>query len=107
MWLVLGLALLLMPPGTFSSVYLAQDVYFDRHDNQYWLKGAVTRDVRGRPVLNNDGGAVALKKILPTSSPIRICNELEILEYLRSVQQYSPTMCGQLTRSEVRNSSPR
>nr|ODN89954.1 CDC7 protein kinase [Cryptococcus depauperatus CBS 7841] len=71
--------------GTFSSVYLARDMLYHLYDNEYW-SGLTdddpdedpTRDVR-----------VALKKILVTSSAVRIENELAILENLRGCRNVS------------------
>jgi hypothetical protein len=68
-------------PGTFSSVYLARDSQHNNHDNSYWSKD--------KPVAVGDVSKernhvkVAIKKILVTSSPARITNELQILESLR------------------------
>lgn len=61
--------------GTFSSVYLAHDLELEHFDNSYYLDSF---DWVGRPKL-------ALKKVLVTSSPQRIENELAILECVRSV----------------------
>jgi cell division control protein 7 len=63
--------------GTFSSVYLGYDLQHDYHDNSYWIE-PTPDDGEDRPRVK-----VALKKILATSSPARIANELAILEALR------------------------
>lgn len=67
--------------GTFSSVYLAQDRQYNRYNNDYW-----TGEANEEEELVDDGRSdklVALKKVLATSSPQRIENELHILESLR------------------------
>nr|XP_031862507.1 uncharacterized protein CI109_002004 [Kwoniella shandongensis]KAA5529579.1 hypothetical protein CI109_002004 [Kwoniella shandongensis] len=70
--------------GTFSSVYLAHDCLHETYSNEYWS---------GRPDDNEQDGPrevkVALKKILVTSSPARIENELAILESLRGCRNVS------------------
>ncbi|OCF43627.1 CDC7 protein kinase [Kwoniella heveanensis CBS 569] len=71
--------------GTFSSVYLANDCLHQEYSNEYWTgrsdylePGEQPREVK-----------VALKKILVTSSPARIVNELAILEALRGCRNVS------------------
>ncbi|WRT70669.1 uncharacterized protein IL334_007667 [Kwoniella shivajii] len=72
--------------GTFSSVYLAHDCLNHTYSNEYWS---------GKPdspyldVDNHGEVKVALKKILATSSPARIENELAILEALRGCRNVS------------------
>jgi cell division control protein 7 len=68
--------------GTFSTVYKAEDLEFDkyrndwaRHENKGWKKEA---------------RYVAIKKIYVTSSPTRIFNELEILFELRNIKNVCP-----------------
>lgn len=70
--------------GTFSSVYLAHDVFHHHHDNFYWTDEP---DELPRKMIppSRSNMPVALKKILVTSSPTRIENELHILESLRWV----------------------
>ncbi|KAL8293663.1 hypothetical protein RQP46_000364 [Phenoliferia psychrophenolica] len=59
--------------GTFSSVYKAIDLQFDKFDNHLWA-----------PPKSRGGNVyVALKRIYVTSSPIRIFNELDILNDLQ------------------------
>ncbi|BEI88049.1 uncharacterized protein CcaverHIS019_0107670 [Cutaneotrichosporon cavernicola] len=74
--------------GTFSSVYLAHDSLHNMHDNQYWTGNENTEDVR--ELYEEAGHQVALKKILVTSSPARVENELSILENLRGCRNVSP-----------------
>ncbi|KAK4685819.1 cell division control protein 7, partial [Tremellales sp. Uapishka_1] len=71
--------------GTFSSVYLAHDVGFNSFDNAGWKTGNSPRN--GPPEQSRNDVRVALKKILVTSSPARIENELQILESLRCAAQ--------------------
>lgn len=74
-------------------------------DNRYWAEG-LFNDVIGRPLHLGEGARVALKKVLATSSPERIQNELMILEYLRSVPKSGAGSCGPLTRPEDQSSLP-
>jgi cell division control protein 7 len=69
--------------GTFSSVYLAYDRRHGKYHNEFWTNKA---DSTKRSNFNFRGHKVklALKRILATSSPARIENEIEILESLRS-----------------------
>jgi cell division control protein 7 len=70
--------------GTFSSVYLGHDTFFHFYDNVYWT--GVEDDMPKKKIAHSRSNMpVALKKILVTSSPMRIENELHILESLRSV----------------------
>lgn len=68
--------------GTFSSVYLAHDVFHHHHDNFYWTDESDELPRRMIPP-SRSNMPVALKRILVTSSPARIENELHILESLR------------------------
>jgi hypothetical protein len=60
------------PTGTFSSVYKAIDLQHHAFDNSSW-----------RPAGKKGKAYVAIKRIYVTSSPIRIQNELDILNDLR------------------------
>ncbi|KAK2590706.1 Cell division control protein 7 [Conoideocrella luteorostrata] len=90
--------------GTFSTVYKAEDVQYDRFDNSWdfdddsskWtpppLKKSTShasseRSHRRKPRF------VAIKKIYVTSSPARILNELELLHDLRQC----PSVCPLIT----------
>ncbi|WWC65088.1 uncharacterized protein I303_107702 [Kwoniella dejecticola CBS 10117] len=73
--------------GTFSSVYLAHDCLNRTYANEYWSGIPDDQDHDSsdeRPKIK-----VALKKILVTSSPARIENELAILEALRGCRNVS------------------
>ncbi|KAJ1970674.1 Cell division control protein 7, partial [Dimargaris verticillata] len=76
--------------GTFSCVYKAIDLHYDRYDNSYWdtVPEATQRPAkllrRGRAPAAGEAERkyVALKKIYVTSSPARIANEIQILKDL-------------------------
>ncbi|KAG5917870.1 hypothetical protein E4U61_002359 [Claviceps capensis] len=87
--------------GTFSTVYKAEDVLYDRYDNSWdfdddcskWTPPPLKRNgshassdrsIRRRPRF------VAIKKIYVTSSPARIMNELELLHDLRQCLSVCP-----------------
>lgn len=74
--------------GTFSSVYLAHDRLHNLHDNTYWTGEHNATDID--ELYEETGHQVALKKILVTSSPARVENELSILENLRGCRHVSP-----------------
>ncbi|GAA5918563.1 hypothetical protein JCM6882_002337 [Rhodosporidiobolus microsporus] len=61
--------------GTFSSVYKAVDLQHQIYDNSHWQPN----EKRGKVY-------VAIKRIYVTSSPIRIHNELDILNDLRGAR---------------------
>ncbi|WVQ95610.1 hypothetical protein IAU59_002708 [Kwoniella sp. CBS 9459] len=71
--------------GTFSSVYLAHDCLHQAYSNEYWTGKSDYVDPEEPP----REVKVALKKILVTSSPARIENELAILEALRGCRNVS------------------
>ena len=67
-------------------MYLAQDRRHNKYWNTYWT-GETCLDADTKDAITTDK-LVALKKILATSSPARIENELHILESLRCVQTH-------------------
>ncbi|CAK7562625.1 MAG: Cell division control protein 7 [Sporothrix epigloea] len=101
--------------GTFSTVYKAEDLQYERYDNSWdldcdtdkWASPPLkrTRFVNGARRAGDGGDIakdsrprrrvkyVAIKKIYVTSSPLRILNELELLHDLRS----SPSVCPLIT----------
>lgn len=79
--------------GTFSTVYKAEDLEYNKYDNSWdlderedrkWSSPARRRRPSRRPHY------VAIKKIYVTSSPIRIYNELELLYDLRDSDSVCP-----------------
>ncbi|KZZ93720.1 serine/threonine protein kinase Hsk1 [Moelleriella libera RCEF 2490] len=90
--------------GTFSTVYKAEDVQYDRYDNSWdfdddsskWtpppLRRRESRTSTGTPQRRR-ARYVAIKKIYVTSSPARILNELELLHDLRQC----PSVCPLIT----------
>ncbi len=72
--------------GTFSSVYLARDRQNNLHWNEYWSGEPAAEE--NLVYEDSKDKVVALKKILATSSPQRIENELHILESLRWARVY-------------------
>lgn len=75
--------------GTFSTVYKAEDLYYDRYENEWDDEESETqssytsrRATRSR--------FVAIKKIYVTSSPQRILNELELLHDLKDASNVCP-----------------
>jgi cell division control protein 7 len=65
-------------PGTFSSVYKAIDLNYAEWDNSLW-EGSNPPE----PNPNGKPKFVAIKRILVTSSPKRILNEILIMETCR------------------------
>ncbi|KAL9637314.1 MAG: hypothetical protein Q9164_002276 [Protoblastenia rupestris] len=81
--------------GTFSTVYKAEDLYYERYQND-WDVGAKDGSKWTSPPSSQDRRQprgpqfVAVKKIYVTSSPMRIQNELELLHNLRGCQSVCP-----------------
>ena len=96
----------LVPPGTFSTVYKAEDLHYDYYQNDWdaeqkqapnWtsppFKGsnhASTLKASHDQMLQPKRRFVAIKKIYVTSSPVRIQNELELLHDLRGCKAVCP-----------------
>ena len=83
--------------GTFSTVYKAEDLLHDQHRNDWDLQSSSPGPWISPPIKTRDNAAprrkqkyVALKKIYVTSSPMRILNELELLNDLRSCRAICP-----------------
>jgi cell division control protein 7 len=86
--------------GTFSTVYKAEDLHYDAHQNDwdastpaqdnYTEPPSKRRRVQGEPTGRKKTKFVALKKIYVTSSPLRIQNELELLHDLRGCGSVCP-----------------
>ena len=83
--------------GTFSTVYKAEDLLYDRYENEWDPDGDkenVFNNKQQQPASRPQRAKyVAIKKIYVTSSPLRILNELELLNDLRS----APNVCPLIT----------
>ena len=96
------------PLGTFSTVYKAEDLYYEHYDNEWddevreaskWssppVKNPKSSDLRPTS-MSGDGQEqrgrryVAIKKIYVTSGPARIQNELELLYDLKGCKSVCP-----------------
>ena len=92
------------PPGTFSTVYKAEDLFYDAYHNDWDLEQREASKWSSPPLKKRRTGDaseckqgnrrtpqfVAIKKIYVTSSPIRIQNELELLHDLRGCDSVCP-----------------
>ncbi|TDZ14554.1 Cell cycle serine/threonine-protein kinase hsk1 [Colletotrichum orbiculare MAFF 240422] len=86
--------------GTFSTVYKAEDILYDRYNNDWdierddnkWSTPPLSSRERSAP-RSSRRRYVAIKKIYVTSSPMRILNELELLHDLRNC----PAVCPLIT----------
>ncbi|KAF2157815.1 kinase-like protein [Myriangium duriaei CBS 260.36] len=78
--------------GTFSTVYKAEDLQYNRYQNEWDLDEKENTAPAGTSKRSRESRSrfVAIKKIYVTSSPIRIFNELELLHDLRSSQNVCP-----------------
>ncbi|KXT18420.1 hypothetical protein AC579_8164 [Pseudocercospora musae] len=81
--------------GTFSTVYKAEDLLYDRYTND-WDLDADEETQESKPSHKSSrqkARYVAIKKIYVTSSPARILNELDLLHDLKD----SPNVCPLIT----------
>lgn len=83
------------PLGTFSTVYKAEDLLYDRFNNDWDIeaRGDIQFSPSGRRkrgVARKRSHFVAIKKIYVTSSPMRIMNELDLLHDLRGCDSIAP-----------------
>lgn len=85
--------------GTFSTVYKAEDLLYEHYANE-WDVDANKENVNGATTVQKHSASqerkpkfVAIKKIYVTSSPLRILNELELLNDLRD----APNVCPLIT----------
>ncbi|KAG9244171.1 kinase-like domain-containing protein [Calycina marina] len=94
--------------GTFSTVYKAEDLEYDDHQNDWDLEEKENSKWKSPPLRNPRSNLcsldpaseysqqrkrpryVAIKKIYVTSSPMRIHNELELLASLRGCDSVCP-----------------
>ncbi|KAH6614676.1 kinase-like domain-containing protein [Chaetomium sp. MPI-SDFR-AT-0129] len=91
--------------GTFSTVYKAQDLAYDKYDNS-WDLDRDNYDRWAVPPIFGGGGLrkptyVAIKKIYVTSSPNRILNELELLHDLRGCDSVCPLITAFRSTDQV------
>lgn len=96
----------LIKAGTFSTVYKAEDLHYDRYRNDWDIEAKESPKWASPPARRSRNGShhsnrepprrrkfVAIKKIYVTSSPARIYNELELLHVLRNC----PSVCPLIT----------
>ncbi|KAK4235554.1 kinase-like domain-containing protein [Achaetomium macrosporum] len=93
--------------GTFSTVYKAEDLLYDRYDNSWDLEkeaekwtppplksftsqSSTSLDYQSQSQRRRKPKYVAIKKIYVTSSPSRIFNELDLLHDLRGCDSVCP-----------------
>ena len=91
--------------GTFSTVYKAEDLLYEAYENDWDIEGKESSKWTSPPLKKRRTGMqeldeygqqrrrqkyVAIKKIYVTSSPIRILNELELLNELRGCDSVCP-----------------
>ena len=102
---------LMVPAGTFSTVYRAEDLHYEYYHNDWDMEPKDALKWTSPPFKrrkNNDSQSsttlvdsqsqrrrrqpryVAIKKIYVTSSPMRIQNELELLHDLRGCKAVCP-----------------
>lgn len=77
--------------GTFSTVYKAEDLEYERYENDWdgpepWQSPPIRKGAK----VKRKPRYVAIKKIYVTSSPVRILNELELLNDLRGSSSVCP-----------------
>ena len=87
-------------PGTFSTVYKAEDLLYEHYHNDWdieardsspWSSPPVKRGANSQDINRRRGPRyVAIKKIYVTSSPSRIQNELELLYDLKGCNSVCP-----------------
>lgn len=98
--------LYLRDPGTFSTVYKAEDLLYEHYDNEWDLEEKENSKWTSPPLKKRRIGAladmdeyaqqrrrpkyVAIKKIYVTSSPLRILNEIELLSKLQGCDSVCP-----------------
>lgn len=79
--------------GTFSTVYKAEDMLYERYENAW--EGDMKSQQQPRTRF------VAIKKIYVTSSPQRILNELELLNDLRDAPNVCPLITALRSNDQV------
>ena len=90
--------------GTFSTVYKAEDLDYDKYQNDWDLE---EKENAGRTPPNKNSKRrhkphyVAIKKIYVTSSPQRIMNELDLLHDLRHCRHIAPLITAFRDKDQV------
>jgi len=84
----------MIDPGTFSTVYKAEDLHYHRYKNEWDIEekenSKWSTPSRRRANGRQPARYVAIKKIYVTSSPLRIHNELDLLHTLKSSDSVCP-----------------
>ena len=100
--------MLIFDPGTFSTVYKAEDLLYDEHDNNWDIESPHAAPWVSPPLINSKPQSqkrkpryVAIKKIYVTSSPMRIQNELELLKDLRACKAICPLITAARYQDQV------
>lgn len=94
------------PPGTFSTVYKAEDLAYNNFKNDWDLEAKDNTQFspsgrRKRNAAPKRSHFVAIKKIYVTSSPMRIMNELDLLHDLRHCNSIAPLITAFRSHDQV------
>ncbi|MCJ1475190.1 hypothetical protein MMC13_003850 [Lambiella insularis] len=93
--------------GTFSTVYKAEDLLYDHYTNEWDMDspdaaGWVSpNETNGQSPQSTKPRYVAIKKIYVTSSPMRIQNELELLNDLKRCKAICPLITAFRCQDQV------
>ncbi|KAK0190409.1 kinase-like protein [Armillaria mellea] len=90
--------------GTFSSVYKAVDLFYDKWDNRPWqCPHPSGSSAHSQSVAREPGSKVfvAIKRIYVTSSPERIKNEISVLEDCRGCRHVSQLITAFREKDQV------
>ncbi|SJL02567.1 uncharacterized protein ARMOST_05898 [Armillaria ostoyae] len=90
--------------GTFSSVYKAVDLFYDKWDNRPWqCPHPPGSSAHPQSVAREPGSKVfvAIKRIYVTSSPERIKNEISVLEDCRGCRHVSQLITAFREKDQV------
>ncbi|KAL9122083.1 MAG: hypothetical protein Q9187_001367 [Circinaria calcarea] len=96
--------------GTFSTVYKAEDLLYEHYYNDWdidspdaavWVSPPVKEGTSSSPGKHKGPRYVAIKKIYVTSSPIRIQNELELLNDLKWCKSICPLITAFRCQDQV------
>lgn len=95
--------------GTFSTVYKAEDLLYEHYYNDWdinspdaavWVSPPI-KEGTSSPAKHKGPRYVAIKKIYVTSSPIRIQNELELLNDLKWCKSICPLITAFRCQDQV------